>query len=71
MLDGGIKAQLRGYLEKLAAPVEVVAALDGSDGAAEMRAFLADLDGLSPKLVVRVDDAPPPAVRRPSFPVTR
>jgi len=64
MLDDNTKAQVRAYLEKLARPIELVAALDESKSAQEMRALLADLAGLSEKIVVRHDGVDP---RRPSF----
>jgi alkyl hydroperoxide reductase subunit F len=66
MLDDNTKAQVRAYLEKLARPIELVAALDDSKSAQEMRALLADLAGLSEKIVVRHDGVD---ARRPSFSV--
>ena len=41
MLDANIKAQLKAYLEKLQRPIEIVASLDDSNKAQEMRAMLA------------------------------
>jgi alkyl hydroperoxide reductase subunit F len=66
MLDDNTKAQVRAYLEKLARPIELVASLDDSKSAQEMRALLADLAGLSEKIVVRHDGVD---ARRPSFSV--
>ncbi|KAF0164751.1 MAG: alkyl hydroperoxide reductase subunit F [Rhodocyclaceae bacterium] len=68
MLDTAIKTQLSAYLEKLQAPIELVASLDGSDAARQMRELLADIAALSPKVSVREngDDA-----RKPSFSVGR
>ena len=40
MLDAAIKAQLKGYLERIQEPVELVASLDQGDKAGEMRAML-------------------------------
>jgi len=52
MLDADLKAQLKSYLERLVRPVEIVANLDASAGAAEMRQLLADIAPLSPLLTV-------------------
>ena len=64
MLDANIKAQLKGYLEKLVAPIELVASLDDSDQSREMRALLEDIASLSDKVALLENghDA-----RRPSF----
>jgi hypothetical protein len=63
-----IKTQLSAYLEKLQTPIELVASLDDSDAARQMRELLADIAALSPKVSVREDgnDA-----RKPSFSVGR
>ena len=68
MLDAAIKAQLKGYLERIQEPVELVASLDQGDKAGEMRAMLDEIDALSDKVSVRYDghDA-----RRPSFSVAK
>ena len=68
MLDAALKTQLSAYLEKLQHPIELVASLDASAAAQDMRRLLADLAALSPKVAVREDgnDA-----RRPSFSVGR
>ncbi|MDH4052995.1 MAG: alkyl hydroperoxide reductase subunit F, partial [Rubrivivax sp.] len=67
MLDANLKTQLKTYLERLTRPVEVIASLDDSAGAAELREFLADIDGLSDQVSIRLDgdDA-----RKPSFQVS-
>ena len=64
MLDANIKTQLKAYLDKLVAPIELVASLDDSPKSAEMRGLLEDIAGLSPKvaLLENGNDA-----RRPSF----
>ena len=70
MLDDGLKAQLSQYFQRLEAPIALVAALDASPASAEVRALLADLAALSPK--ISVTEAPADAsVRRPSFSVGR
>jgi len=64
MLDANIKAQLKAYLEKLQRPIEIVASLDDSNKAQEMRAMLVDIAELSPQVSLREDGQ---AVLRPSF----
>jgi len=68
MLDANIKTQLAAYLEKLQAPIELVASLDDSDAARQMRELLADIAALSPKVAVRTDGGDS---RKPSFSVGR
>ena len=68
MLDAGIKDQLRAYMERLAAPIELVATLDGSDNAAQTRAFVEDVASTSAMISARFDGA---ASRVPSFTVGR
>ena len=68
MLDSTIKSQLAAYLERLTQPVELVASLDDSAGAAEMRALLDDVASLSPLVSARYDGSD---ARRPSFQITR
>jgi NADH-dependent peroxiredoxin subunit F len=78
MLTAELKAQLASYLQRLTAPVELVAALDGSATAAEMRELLDALAQLSPQVGVRVESGSPgdasgaaDGVLRPSFSVGR
>jgi NADH-dependent peroxiredoxin subunit F len=66
MLEANIKAQLQGYLERLQRPIELVATLDASEGAAEMRALLEDVAPLSDLVAVRFDGT---ATLTPSFTV--
>ncbi len=68
MLDANIKTQLKAYLEKLRTPIELVASLDDSAAAQEIRGLLSDIAGLSDKVGVREDGV---AARRPSFAVGR
>ena len=68
MLESAIKAQLSAYLEKLQQPIEIVASLDGSAAAGEMRTLLDDIASLSPKVSVRHDGSD---ARKPSFSVGR
>ncbi|TPW14317.1 MAG: alkyl hydroperoxide reductase subunit F, partial [Halothiobacillaceae bacterium] len=64
MLDANIKTQLRGYLEKLSAPIELVASLNESDKSREMHSLLQEIASLSNKVSLREagNDS-----RRPSF----
>jgi alkyl hydroperoxide reductase subunit F len=66
MLEANIKAQLGAYLEKLQRPIELVASLDDSGSAQEMRSLLEDIASLSAKVAVRFDGAD---ARKPSFSV--
>ena len=67
MLDAGLKAQLKAYLENIRQPIELVAALDDSPRSAELKALLDDIVAASPKVTLRLgaDD------RVPSFAITR
>ncbi len=68
MLDTNLKAQLKAYLERLQRPVELVATLDDSKGARELKELLYEIDELSDKIsVVEKNDAD---VRKPSFLIT-
>ncbi|CAG0967571.1 thioredoxin reductase (NADPH) [Rhodocyclaceae bacterium] len=68
MLDTNIRNQLKTYLERLQQPVELVASLDASAKAAEMRELLSEIGTLSPLVRVRTDGT---NVRRPSFAIGR
>jgi alkyl hydroperoxide reductase subunit F len=69
MLDSKLKQQLEVYLARVTEPVEIVAALDDSDAAREMRALLGDIAALSSRvtLIERNDGAD----RVPSFRISR
>lgn len=68
MLDAAIQSQLTAYLQRLTAPVELVATLDDSATAQEMRALLEQIASLHPQVSARFDGQ---AARRPSFQVRR
>ena len=68
MLDDTIKAQLAGYLTRVTQPVELVASLDDSETAQQMRTLIEDIAALDDKISARWDGT---AERRPSFQVTR
>lgn len=65
MLDANIAAQLKGYLENIKRPIELVAALDDSAKAAEMRELLQEIEGMSAQITL-VEDADSQS-RQPSF----
>ncbi|MEK8045494.1 alkyl hydroperoxide reductase subunit F [Ideonella margarita] len=64
MLDANLQAQLKGYLERLQRPIELVASLDDRPASQEMRELLEEIAPLSPLVSVRYDGADE---RRPSF----
>ncbi|MBN8715465.1 MAG: alkyl hydroperoxide reductase subunit F [Xanthomonadales bacterium] len=67
MLEQDLKDQLAGYLERVQAPIELVASLDDSPAARELDALLDEIAALSPKITrVAGDDA-----RTPSFLIRR
>ncbi|MDP2829974.1 MAG: alkyl hydroperoxide reductase subunit F [Sulfuricellaceae bacterium] len=68
MLDQAIQTQLAAYLGKLQQPIELVASLDASEAAGQMRALLSDIAALSPLVSVREDGSD---ARKPSFTVGR
>ncbi len=68
MLDDNVKAQLRGYLGRLQRRIELVASLDESEAAGQMRELLDDIASQSELVGVRHDGR---AERRPSFQITR
>jgi len=69
MLDDNLKTQLKGLLEKITHPVELVANLDDQKKSGEMRELLQQIDSLSDKvtLVEQNDES----IRKPSFAVNR
>jgi alkyl hydroperoxide reductase subunit F len=54
MLDAGLKTQLRGYLDRLIQPVDIVASVDDSDGSREMLELLDDIISSSPRVSLEV-----------------
>ncbi|HEY3850801.1 MAG TPA: hypothetical protein VGL87_07525, partial [Steroidobacteraceae bacterium] len=73
MLDAGLKTQLKGYLDRLTQPVEIVASLDDGEGSREMFELLEDIASTSPlvSLDIRRNDgelAPSFALRRKGHP---
>lgn len=70
MLDSTLKTQLKGYLEHITQPVELVAALDDGEKSRELDELLTEIASLSERITVKhaKDDAD---LRRPSFAITR
>ena len=69
MLDETLKTQLAAYLERVTLPIEMVASLDDSSTAAEMRELLETIQTLrSDKITLRTDGTD---LRKPSFSLQR
>ncbi len=68
MLEAHLKSQLKGYLERVTQPVELVATLDDRPASVEMRELLEEIVTLSPLLSARYDGQD---ARRPSFAISR
>ncbi|MDE2367939.1 MAG: alkyl hydroperoxide reductase subunit F [Burkholderiales bacterium] len=69
MLDDSIKAQLASYFERITQPIELIASLDDSAGAAEIRELVSEIAAIAPaKIAARFDGR---FERRPSFQITR
>jgi NADH-dependent peroxiredoxin subunit F len=70
MLDANLKQQLQAYLGRMTQPIEIVATLDSSAAAGEMRELLAEITALSSLITLEARDADG-SVRAPSFSVNR
>jgi NADH-dependent peroxiredoxin subunit F len=70
MLDANLKQQLQAYLGRMTQPIEIVATLDASDAAGEMRDLLEEIATLSSLITLRQRDTDG-SVRAPSFSVSR
>jgi alkyl hydroperoxide reductase subunit F len=68
MLDTTLQTQLQTYLGMLKAPIRLIASLDGSDKAQEMRTLLEQIAALSDKVTF---DASGQDDRQPSFVIAR
>ncbi len=69
MLEDNLKTQLKGYLERLVQPVEIIASLDDGDKSREMLELLQDIVSLSP--LVSLASARDAAQVKPSFALRR
>jgi alkyl hydroperoxide reductase subunit F len=69
MLDSNLKTQLKGYLERISQPVEIIASVDESEKSREMLELLSDIESLSDLVKVAGRDLtqikPSFALRRP------
>ena len=68
MLDAPMKTQLEGYLQNLRTPIRLIASLDSSDRASEMRELLVEIASLSDK--VSLDESGSDG-RKPSFVIAK
>ena len=69
MLDGSIKAQLATYFERITQPIALIASLDDSEGAQQIRDLVTEVAAVAPdKISVRLDGN---FERKPSFQITR
>ncbi len=76
MLDSNLKAQLKGYLERISQPVEILAAADDGEKSREMLELLADVAAASDLIKVQVHRnptavTPMDAPLQPSFALRR
>ena len=69
MLDTNLKSQLKGYLERISQPVEIIASLDASDKSREMQELLSDIQSVSS--LVTVETGGDGAQLKPSFALRR
>ena len=68
MLDANLKTQLKGYLERLTLPVELVASLDDGPKSVELKELLQEIASLSDKVTFAEADED---MRKPSFAIVR
>ena len=68
MLDAGLQNQLRAYFTKLRRPVRLIATLNESETAREMKALLKEVAALSELLTY--EETLDPSLSRPSFQIT-
>jgi NADH-dependent peroxiredoxin subunit F len=68
MLDSNMQAQLKAYLEKLQQPIRLIASLDGSAKAQELKQLLEEIASLSSNVTF---DAGGTDARKPSFVIAK
>ncbi|MEY2689265.1 MAG: hypothetical protein RL375_3464, partial [Pseudomonadota bacterium] len=49
MLDDSTKGQLAGYFERISQPIELIASLDDSSGAADIRELVTEIAAIAPE----------------------
>ena len=69
MLDSNVKAQLKGYLERISETVKIAAFVDGGEKSREMLVLLADIESVSDLIEVDVRQGGPEML--PSFALHR
>ncbi len=69
MLDQDMKDQLKAYMDRITMPVELIASLDDSAAAAEMKTLLDDIVSLSPMVTLAAQAGT--SARKPSFIIRR
>jgi NADH-dependent peroxiredoxin subunit F len=69
MLDTNLKTQLKGYLERISQPVEIIASVNDSDKSREMLELLGDIESVS--ALVTVDSQHDESQLKPSFALRR
>ncbi|MBQ0957782.1 alkyl hydroperoxide reductase subunit F [Ideonella sp. 4Y11] len=69
MLDTTTTGQLAAYFERISQPIELIASLDDSEGAQQIRELITEIAAIAPaKISARFDGQ---FARRPSFQITR
>ncbi|MEK8052329.1 alkyl hydroperoxide reductase subunit F [Ideonella sp. DXS22W] len=69
MLDANTQAQLAAYFERISQPIELIASLDDSEGAQQIRELITEIAAIAPaKIGARFDGQ---FARKPSFQITR
>jgi len=69
MLDDSTRGQLAAYFERITQPIELIASLDDSQGAQDIRELITEIAAIAPaKISTRFDGQ---FARRPSFQITR
>ena len=69
MLDGNLKAQLKGYLERISQPVELIASVDDGSESRGMLELLRDIQSVSD--LISIDVRRGDAELKPSFALRR
>jgi alkyl hydroperoxide reductase subunit F len=71
MLDATLKAALKGYLERLVQPIEIVTFADDGENSRQMLELVADIASVAPADKFAVRTGSPAGERLPSFQITR
>ncbi|HQQ64271.1 MAG TPA: alkyl hydroperoxide reductase subunit F [Pseudomonadales bacterium] len=73
LLDDNLKTQLRGYLERLVSPIELITHTDDSDASRDLLGLVQDVAAQSDRITVRAETSTEQtaSVRRPSFSIAQ